>query len=401
MTYGHASPDEPVQLVNLRVSAVGRLDGLALGRALAGATDARRGRRRPRGRRTSRRPASRRARCCRADALAPGAERAGPLIVEAVDTTIVVPPGWRLRAGTGGFIVLEARPCRPIACVSHRSRHLRGGQERALRRRRGDEGGPGQDRLLAAPQGGRRLFVRALRRARRDGGAGAGPAHSSRLHAARRQGGHPGLAARFAAGRRLHPQRSLLRRQPPARRQRGHARLPRGHPARLRLRARALAGHRQRHARAATAPPPRSTARACACRRCGSTRPASSTADVERIIFTNVRTPDERRGDLRAQMAANQRGVPRLQELARKHGVARLLAIMQEVMDYSERMMRADARRAARRHRDLRGLLRRRRHHRERRQGGPHLPDPHARRPSAATASPWTSRAPTRRCRGR
>ena len=63
--------------------------------------------------------------------------------------------------------------------------------------------------------------------------------------------------------------------------------------------------------------------------------------DVEAIIFTNVRTPDERRGDLRAQLAANHRGITRLQELARKHGVPRLLAIMQEVMDYSERMMRA------------------------------------------------------------
>jgi N-methylhydantoinase B len=62
--------------------------------------------------------------------------------------------------------------------------------------------------------------------------------------------------------------------------------------------------------------------------------------DVDAIIFTNVRTPEERRGDLRAQLAANQRGVTRLGELARKHGVARLLAIMQEVMDYSERMMR-------------------------------------------------------------
>src|SRR5512134_393019 len=63
--------------------------------------------------------------------------------------------------------------------------------------------------------------------------------------------------------------------------------------------------------------------------------------DVEAIIFTNVRTPDERRGDLRAQLAATHRGVTRLQELARKYGVPRLLAIMQEVMDYSERMMRA------------------------------------------------------------
>ena len=63
-------------------------------------------------------------------------------------------------------------------------------------------------------------------------------------------------------------------------------------------------------------------------------------SDVERIIFTNVRTPEERRGDLRAQMAATLRGVRRLGELAKKHGVRRLLAIMQEVMDYSERLMR-------------------------------------------------------------
>jgi N-methylhydantoinase B len=62
--------------------------------------------------------------------------------------------------------------------------------------------------------------------------------------------------------------------------------------------------------------------------------------DVDAIIFANVRTPDERRGDLRAQLAATHRGVTRLQALARKHGVARLLAIMQEVLDYSERMMR-------------------------------------------------------------
>jgi N-methylhydantoinase B len=62
--------------------------------------------------------------------------------------------------------------------------------------------------------------------------------------------------------------------------------------------------------------------------------------DVEAIIFTNVRTPEERRGDLRAQLAANHRGVTRLQELARKLGVDRLLGIMQDVLDYSERMMR-------------------------------------------------------------
>src|SRR3989442_3822098 len=67
--------------------------------------------------------------------------------------------------------------------------------------------------------------------------------------------------------------------------------------------------------------------------------------DIEAIIFTNVRTPDERRGDLLAQIAANRRGVTRLGDLARRYGVAALLDIMREVIDYSERMMRSMLRR--------------------------------------------------------
>lgn len=62
--------------------------------------------------------------------------------------------------------------------------------------------------------------------------------------------------------------------------------------------------------------------------------------DVEQIIFTNVRTPEERRGDMRAQVAANRRAVERLETLARKYGFERLQEIMTEVMDYSEAMMR-------------------------------------------------------------
>jgi N-methylhydantoinase B len=61
---------------------------------------------------------------------------------------------------------------------------------------------------------------------------------------------------------------------------------------------------------------------------------------VDAIIFANVRTPEERRGDLRAQVAANRRAVMRLQTLATKYGRETLARIMQEVMDYSERMMR-------------------------------------------------------------
>jgi N-methylhydantoinase B len=63
--------------------------------------------------------------------------------------------------------------------------------------------------------------------------------------------------------------------------------------------------------------------------------------DVDAIIFCNVRTPDERRGDLNAQIAANRRASARLSELAGKYGSAVLMRIMGEVMDYSDSMMRA------------------------------------------------------------
>jgi N-methylhydantoinase B len=62
---------------------------------------------------------------------------------------------------------------------------------------------------------------------------------------------------------------------------------------------------------------------------------------IEAIIFANVRTPTERLGDLRAQVAANWRAAARLQALAAKYGTDTLLDIMQEVLDYSETMMRA------------------------------------------------------------
>ena len=62
--------------------------------------------------------------------------------------------------------------------------------------------------------------------------------------------------------------------------------------------------------------------------------------DLERLILANVRAPDERLGDLGAQLAATFRAIERLAALARRHGVERLIAYMAEVMDYSERLMR-------------------------------------------------------------
>ena len=62
--------------------------------------------------------------------------------------------------------------------------------------------------------------------------------------------------------------------------------------------------------------------------------------DVDAINFANVRTPDERRGDLGAQIAANRRATERLGALADKYGVDVLVATMAEVLNYSEKMMR-------------------------------------------------------------
>jgi N-methylhydantoinase B len=63
--------------------------------------------------------------------------------------------------------------------------------------------------------------------------------------------------------------------------------------------------------------------------------------DLERLIFANVRTPDERKGDLGAQLAATLRATERLEALAARHGAAELIGLMAQVLDYSERLMRA------------------------------------------------------------
>jgi N-methylhydantoinase B len=61
---------------------------------------------------------------------------------------------------------------------------------------------------------------------------------------------------------------------------------------------------------------------------------------IERIV-AHMRQPDERRADLRAQLAANRTGALRLMELARRVGPGRLREAMDAVLDYAERRTRA------------------------------------------------------------
>ena len=63
--------------------------------------------------------------------------------------------------------------------------------------------------------------------------------------------------------------------------------------------------------------------------------------DLETLIFANVRTPDERKGDLGAQLAATLRATERLDALAQRYGSVEVIGYMAQVIDYSERLMRA------------------------------------------------------------
>lgn len=64
--------------------------------------------------------------------------------------------------------------------------------------------------------------------------------------------------------------------------------------------------------------------------------------DIAGLIRSNVRTPETQMGDLRAQIAAINTGARRLLELTDEYGMETLSAAMEEIMDYSERRMRAE-----------------------------------------------------------
>jgi N-methylhydantoinase B len=64
--------------------------------------------------------------------------------------------------------------------------------------------------------------------------------------------------------------------------------------------------------------------------------------DLLRTILNSVRTPEEREGDLAAQIGACRVGEMRLQELVARYGVKKTQKLCAELLDYSERLMRAE-----------------------------------------------------------
>jgi N-methylhydantoinase B len=69
-------------------------------------------------------------------------------------------------------------------------------------------------------------------------------------------------------------------------------------------------------------------------------REGEEVADVLDLIMANVRTADVRRGDLRAQIAANRLAEVRLRELFERRGADDVLAAFDEVIAYTERRTR-------------------------------------------------------------
>jgi N-methylhydantoinase B len=69
--------------------------------------------------------------------------------------------------------------------------------------------------------------------------------------------------------------------------------------------------------------------------------PMRLTDEVLQLMVANMRRPQERIADLRAQTACHAIGAERLRELAERHGRARLLRGMAELHAYAERRMRA------------------------------------------------------------
>jgi N-methylhydantoinase B len=69
--------------------------------------------------------------------------------------------------------------------------------------------------------------------------------------------------------------------------------------------------------------------------------PTRADDELLRELAGRMRNPSQRLADLRAQRAANQTGIERVRELARRHGRDGLLEGMAEILDYAERRTRA------------------------------------------------------------
>jgi N-methylhydantoinase A len=102
-TYGHDNRSEPVQIISIRVAAIGATAPLAIRDAVArSGTEAVKAKRRAWFRETGVIDAA----IYDRKRMAAGLQVTGPAVIESLESTILVPPGWRAEMNEDGFVLL-------------------------------------------------------------------------------------------------------------------------------------------------------------------------------------------------------------------------------------------------------------------------------------------------------
>ena len=106
LTYGHDNRAEPVQLVNIRLTAIGAIPPVGVREAPAPVgTDPLKGRREAWFRGHGAVSADVYVR----NRMPAGLEVGGPAVIELLESTILVPPAWQARMNDDGFVLLSHR----------------------------------------------------------------------------------------------------------------------------------------------------------------------------------------------------------------------------------------------------------------------------------------------------
>ena len=102
-TYGHDNRQEPVHIVSVRLAAVGTLPPLAIrAQPAPSGTDARKSRREVWFRATGALDAA----VYDRGLMPAGFHATGPAVIESLESTILVPPGWQAKMNDDGFVLL-------------------------------------------------------------------------------------------------------------------------------------------------------------------------------------------------------------------------------------------------------------------------------------------------------
>src|SRR5262249_39302148 len=100
-TYGHDNRSEPVQIVSIRVTAIGATAPLLIRDAVAPFATVK-GKRRVWFRETGVVDAT----IYERKRMPAGLGAGGPIVIEALESTILVPPGWQAKMNGDGFVLM-------------------------------------------------------------------------------------------------------------------------------------------------------------------------------------------------------------------------------------------------------------------------------------------------------